>query len=186
MDEAYFKLAVWLNDKGLCEFFPFKLNEYRKKCNFPLHFTYICIIIDFFSVNWTEILTTQMQKIIGFNRNMKIIWLQRWHYFSLWTLFYRCFTLPFICVIRINWKSNWLVNENLVLKRLNPHSFSLYTSLSPSYRFRSVNISANYRKFAWVCVSILYGTIEIGKVELCYVGCTESHSRDEQTNRRWR
>lgn len=49
---------------------------------------------------------THMQKIIGFSRNTRIIWLRRWHCFSLWTRFYRCSTSPSTCVIRTNWRSS--------------------------------------------------------------------------------
>lgn len=183
MDEAYFKLAVWLNDKGLYLSFCSRLLHLwiclRFKGNTHNNRFFLCIQIEY----------TQMQKIIDYNRGTKIIWLERWHCFNLWTHFYRCSILPSICVIKRNWKNNSLV-KNRKKNTFNLYFLHVKTGINKIAFFpymctisnRFVNISANYWKFAWVCVPLFYGTIEIGEIEFCYVGRIESYAGNKYVN----
>lgn len=65
MDEAYYKLAVWLNDKG-------KLQSFRRVGQQSIMSLVDCLTANTFLI-FSIIFLFYQQKIIVYNRNMKII-----------------------------------------------------------------------------------------------------------------
>ena len=85
MDEAYYKLAVWLNDKGnsMVGTDADGWDSLRQ-------------------ANLYNLLHNYRQRTIGCSRSTKIISSPRWPFSSLSTAFFRSFTSPFTCAIRTN------------------------------------------------------------------------------------
>lgn len=79
MDEAYFKLAVWLNDKGMFIDTQFRILHFTnitKAISFSLHahiaHAAAALIQYYYIIGIYKNIKT-LQKIIDFNRNTKII-----------------------------------------------------------------------------------------------------------------